>query len=178
MEIRKLEKLAENATMKWGMNGYRTDKILVVSAIETGTSFEFGLREKNQYYSKVWKINPEDIDELNIMISKGYSFGAFKDNELIGWAICDFCERNNSFVIKNMLVSEQFRGQNIGKLFIKKINRKARELRCRIVEVETQNTNYNAVQFFQQAGFTITGINTKLYSDSTETALFLSFDVL
>jgi len=178
MEIRKLQKLTFNPTLKWGLNGYKTDKIFAVSTIEIGGSFEFNLREKNQRYEKIWETSSEDIDDLNTTIKQGHSFGAFENNNLIGWAICDFRAWNNSLFIENILIDEKFRGQNIGKLFIKNINRKAKELNCRLVELETQNTNYPAIQFYQKAGFTITGINTKLYKDSTETALFMSFEVL
>lgn len=178
MEIRKLEKLTENPTLSWSFNGYETDRIFAVSTITIGNSFEFNLREKNQYYRKTWEINSDDIDNLNKIIEQENSFGAFENGELIGWAICDFREWNNSLFIKNILVDEKFRGQSIGKLLIKNINRKARDLRCRLVELETQNTNYQAIQFYQKAGFTITGINTKLYKNSPETALFMSFDIL
>lgn len=178
MEIKKLEKIPGNPTLNWGLNGYTTEKIFVVSAIEIGTSFEFNLREKNQYYKKVWETNAEDIDDLNEIIEQGNSFGAFENGKLIGWAICSFREWNNSLFIENILISEEFRGQNIGRLFIKNISRKARELQCRMVELETQNTNYPAIKFYKSAGFTITGINTKLYNDYTETALFMSFEVL
>lgn len=178
INIEKLEKLTSNPTLSWEFNGYETDKIFSVSTIEIGTSFEFNIREKNQSYKKVWETSSEDIDDLNEIIEQGNSFGAFENGELIGWAICDFRKWNNSLFIENILISEKFRGQSIGKLFIKNINRKARELQCRMVELEVQNTNYPAIQFYQKAGFTITGINTKLYKDSTETALFMSFDVL
>lgn len=178
IEIKKLEKLTSNPTVNWGLNGYETNKIFSVSTIKMGSSFEFSIREKNQYYKKVWETNDKDIDYLNEIISQGNSFGAFENDQLIGWAVCDFREWNNSLFIENILIHEQFRGQSIGKLFIKNVNRKARELQCRLVELETQNTNYPAIQFYQKAGFSITGINTKLYDDSTETALFLSFEVL
>ncbi|MCA6067513.1 GNAT family N-acetyltransferase [Chryseobacterium sp. RG1] len=178
MEIKKLEKLTSNPTLNWGFNGYETDKIFSVSTIEIGNSFEFTIREKNQFYKKVWETNSEDIDNLNEIIEQGNSFGAFENNELVGWAICDFRKWNNSLFIENILIHEEFRGQNIGKLFIKNINRKARELQCRMVELEVQNTNYPAIKFYQKAGFAISGTNTKLYNNSTETALFMSFDVL
>lgn len=178
IEIKKLEKLTSNPTLNWGLNGYETDKIFSVSTIKMGSSFEFSLREKTQYYKKVWETNDEDIDHLNEIINQGNSFGAFENDELIGWMICDFRAWNNSLFIENILICEKFRRQNIGKLFIKNVNRKARELQCRLVELETQNTNYPAIQFYQKAGFSITGINTKLYTDSTETALFMSFEVL
>lgn len=177
MQIRKLEKLTYNPTLNWGLNGYETDKILVISAIEIGSSFEFNLREKKQSFRKVWETNSDDIVELNGMIAQGHSFGAFDNDELIGWIICDFREWNNSLFIENMLISEKYRRQNIGRLLIKSVNREARDLQCRIVELETQNTNYPAIQFYRKAGFLITGINTKLYGQSTETALYMSFEV-
>ncbi len=178
MEIKRLEKITENPTLNWGLNGYKTDKIFVVSAIETGSSFEFSLREKNQSYIKVWETNNHDISNLNKIIEQGHSFGAFHENQLVGWIICEHRIWNNSLFIENLLISEEFRGQNLGRLLIKSINREARELQCRIVELETQNTNYPAIKFYQKAGFVITCINTKLYNNSTETALFMSFDVL
>lgn len=178
MEIKKIEKLTSNPTLNWGLNGYETDKIFSVSSIEIGNTFEFSLREKHQYYKKIWEPKSEDIDELNTIIEQGHSFGAFENDELIGWAICNFRKWNNSLFIENILISERFRGQNIGRLLIKNINREARELQCRIVELETQNTNYSAIKFYQKAGFMITGINTKLYNDSTETALFMSYELL
>lgn len=177
MQIKKLEKLTYNPTPNWGLNGYETDKIFVISAIEIGNSFEFNLREKNQHYRKIWETGSHDIDELNEIIEQGHSFGAFDNDELIGWIICDFREWNNSLFIENMLISEKYRGQNIGRLLIKSVNREARDLQCRIVELETQNTNYPAIQFYRKAGFLLTGINTKLYNDSTETALYMSFEV-
>ncbi|ANF51636.1 streptothricin acetyltransferase [Chryseobacterium glaciei] len=178
IKIKKLQKLNSNPTLNWGLNGYETHKIFAVSSIEIGNTFEFNLREKNQHYRKIWETTSDDINELNTIIEQGHSFGAFENEELIGWIICDFREWNNSLFIENMLISEKFRGQNIGKLLIKNINREARELQCRIVELETQNTNYSAIKFYQKAGFTITGINTKLYDDSTETALFMSYELL
>lgn len=178
MEIKKLEKLTSNPTTSWGFNGYKTDKIFAVSSIEIGNTFEFNVREKNQSYTKIWEIKSEDIAELNTIIEQGHSFGAFHDDELVGWVICEFREWNNSLFIENLLISEKFRGQSIGRLLLKNVNRTARELKCRIVELETQNTNYHAVRFYQKAGFTITGINTKLYNDSSETALFMSYETL
>lgn len=178
IEIRKLEQLTDNPALNRSLNGYETDTIYVVSAIEMGSSFEFGLREKKQPYIKVRETGPDDIAGLNTIIEQGHSFGAFDGEELIAWAICDFRTWNNSLFIKNILVSETYRGQNIGRLLIKAVNRKARELNCRIVEVETQNTHYPAIQFYLKCGFMFTGIHTKRYADSGETAVFMSFDLI
>jgi len=178
MEIRKLEKLSLNFIPEWELNGYHTDKIFVVSAIETGNVFEFSLREKKQHYRKIWHTSEEDFDRLNSIINQGHSFGVYHGDLLVAWAICDFRPKNNSLFIESFMVREEFRGQNMGKMLIKSINREAKNLKCRLVELETQNTNFHTIKFFQRAGFAITGINTKLYNDSVETALFMSFDIL
>lgn len=178
MEIRKLKIFEENFIPDPDCNNYETEKIFVVSTIETGNSFEFTLREKNQYYKRIWERDFYDIERLNSIIQQGHSFGVYVKEELTGWIICDYRLKNNSLFIENIWINEKFRRQNLGRLLIKNINREARELQCRIVETEIRNTNYPAVKFFRKAGFQFTGINTKLYNDSTETALFMSFDVL
>lgn len=177
IEIKKLEKLQSNPTINWGLNGYETETIFVVSAIEMNNTFEFSLREKKQHYKKIWETSSEDIAELNKIIEQGHSFGAFQEGKLVGWLIAELREWNNSYYIENILIDEKLRGQDIGKQLIKMANREARNLKCRIVELETQNTNYSAIKFYLRAGFNLTGINTKLYNNSTETALYMSFDV-
>ncbi|SHE80294.1 GNAT family N-acetyltransferase [Chryseobacterium sp. OV279] len=177
MEIKKLEKLTQNPTLNWGLNGYNTDKILSVSFVEYGGSFEFVLKEKSIPYSKVWETDSNDIEELNEIIEKGQSFGVFEDGELMGWIICEHRTWNNSFYIENILISEQFRRNGAGAQLIKNAVREARHLNCRIIELETQNTNYLAIQFYRRMGFSITGINTRLYENPEETAVFMTLDL-
>lgn len=177
MEIKKLEKLTENPTLHWGLNGYSTDKILSISFVEYGGSFEFVLKEKPMPYSKIWATHSDELEELNEIIEKGHSFGAFEDNELIGWIICKHRTWNNSFYIENILINEEFRRNGTGAQLIKNAVREARHLNCRIIELETQNTNYPAIQFYRRMGFSITGINTRLYKNPEETAVFMTLDL-
>lgn len=175
MEIRKLQKLTSNPSLHWGHNGYTTDKIYSVSSIEYGGSFEFTLKEKPLSYTKVW--TTDDIEELNTIIEKGNSFGAFANDELIGWIIGEHRTWNNSFYIENILIDEQYRRQGAGILLIKNTVREARRLACRVIELETQNTNYPAIQFYRRMGFNITGLNTRLYENPEEIALYMTLDV-
>lgn len=177
MEIKKLEKLSADHSTDWGLNGYDTDKILSLSFVEYGSSFEFILKEKSLNYAKVWETSDDDIDELNETIEEGHSFGAYKDGELIGWIICEHRIWNNSFYIENILINEKFRRIGTGAQLIKNAVREARNLNCRIIELETQNTNYPAIQFYRRLGFTITGLNTRLYENPEETAVFMTLDL-
>ena len=177
MEIKKLQKLSSNPTLNWGHNGYTTDKIYSVSSIEYSNSFEFTLREKSLPYSKIWKTDADELEELNNIIEKDNSFGAFTDGELQGWIIGEHRIWNNSFYIENILVNEKYRRQGIGIMLIKNVIKEARRLNCRVIELETQNTNYPAIQFYRRMGFNITGLNTRLYDNADEIALFMTLDI-
>lgn len=177
MEIKKLQKLTSNPSVEWGQNGYSTDIIYSVSSIELSSNFEFTLREKKLSYTKIWETGSDDIDELNMIIEKDSSFGVFAENELQGWIICEHRTWNNSFYIENILVNEKYRRQGLGIMLIKNAIKEARKLNCRVIELETQNTNYPAIQFYRRMGFNITGLNTRLYDQSDEIALFMTLDV-
>ncbi|WP_433632112.1 GNAT family N-acetyltransferase [Chryseobacterium cucumeris] len=177
MEIKKLQKLTSNQSLDWGHNGYTTDLRYVVSSIEFGGSFEFILKEKSLPYHKIWETTSEDLEELNTIIEQGNSFGAFINEELAGWIICEQRTWNNSFYIENILVNEKYRRQGIGIKLIKSAIKEARKLNSRVIELETQNTNYPAIQFYRRMGFNITGLNTRLYENPEEIALFMTLDI-
>lgn len=177
MEIKKLQKLTSNQSLDWGHNGYTSDVRYVVSSIEFGGSFEFILKEKSLPYHKIWETTSEDLEELNTIIEQGNSFGAFVNEELAGWIICEQRTWNNSFYIENILVNEKYRRQGIGIKLIKSAIKEARKLNSRVIELETQNTNYPAIQFYRRMGFNITGLNTRLYENPEEIALFMTLDI-
>lgn len=177
MEIKTLEKLMHNPSLKWGHNGYTTDRIYSVSSIELAGSFEFILKEKSISYTKIWETGSDELEELNHVVEKGNSFGAYINGELAGWIICEQRAWNNSFYIENILVDEKHRRQGIGIQLIKSAIKEARKLNSRVIELETQNTNYPAIQFYRRMGFNITGLNTRLYENSEEIALFMTLDM-
>ncbi|AZA77560.1 GNAT family N-acetyltransferase [Chryseobacterium sp. G0186] len=177
MEIKKLQKLSSNPILNWGYNGYTTDIIYSVTSIEYSSSFEFNLREKKLSYSKIWETGDDELEELNTIIEKDNSFGAFADGELQGWVIGEHRTWNNSFYIENILINEQYRRQGVAVMLLKNAIKEARQLNCRVIELETQNTNYPAIQLYRRMGFNITGLNTRLYDQSEEIALFMTLDI-
>nr|WP_262908347.1 GNAT family N-acetyltransferase [Chryseobacterium sp. X308] len=169
--------MSSNPSAGWGHNGYTTDIRYVVSSIEFGGSFEFIIKEKSLPYTKIWETTSEDLEEMNTIIEQGNSFGAFVNEELAGWIICEHRTWNNSFYIESILVDEKYRRQGIGIMLIKNAIKEARRLNCRVIELETQNTNYPAIQFYRRMGFNITGLNTRLYENTEEIALFMTLDI-
>lgn len=177
MEIKKLQQLSSDPSSEWGHNGYTTEIIYSVSSIEFGGAFEFIIKEKPLSYTKIWETTSEDLEELNTIIRQGNSFGAFINDELAGWIICEHRTWNNSFYIENILIDEKYRRQGIGIMLIKSAIKEARKLNSRVIELEAQNTNYPAIQFYRRMGFNITGLNTRLYENADEIALFMTMDI-
>ncbi|MFD2522234.1 GNAT family N-acetyltransferase [Emticicia soli] len=179
MYIKPLTRVKNNPTINWGHNGYTTSHIFEIKTIETESGFSFMMEKVEKSYYKTWHINEDDIADLNAIIYTEYSFGAYENDELIAWAICDYRNWNNTIYIDNFLIAEKYRNKGIGKQLIQAIKNKAKECACRVVELETQNTNVPAIEFYLKQGFKITGINQKLYDgeNAEEVAIFMSFDI-
>jgi len=178
MHIQPLEFITYNPTLYWGHNGYATQFIFDVSVSANEKGFGFKMEKKQRPYAKTWLTTAEDMADLNSIIEMGFSFGAFEDDKMIGWAICEYREWNNTLYIDNILVAENYRHKGIGKQLIETVKEKAAAHGCRLIELETQNTNVPAIEFYLKQQFKITGINMKLYDgfNAKETAIFMSYD--
>ncbi len=60
---------------------------------------------------------------------------------------------NPSGLIDELIVSQQFRGQGIGRILIAAVLDKCRRLGCSEVEVSTEKANSRAREFYQRCGF-------------------------
>ena len=110
-------------------------------------------------------------------MKQGNSFGVY-GNELLGFAICEEQEWNNSFYISNIIVSQNERQKGIGKLLIQKIIEQAKNKKIRLISLETQNTNVPAIKFYHKLGFKITGLMSNLYDDENiEKAIYMSYEI-
>lgn len=179
MYIKPLTRVKNNPTINWGHNGYKTNHIFEIKTATIEGGFSITMEKVKKDYLKTWLINDEDIADLNAIIYTDYSFGAYENNELIAWAICDYRNWNNTIYIDNILIAEKYRSKGIGKQLIEAVKNKARECGCRLIELETQNTNVPAIEFYLKQGFKVTGFNQKLYDgeNAKEVAIFMSFDI-
>jgi len=179
MEIVPLKQLDDNVIQGWGHNGYVTRQVYeVVQTPEPNNDFIFKFTKVDREYIKNWETSSENIREYNEIIKAGHSFGAFDNDKLIGMIICESREWNNTLYIENILVAEQYRGQQVGKKLMEKIIAYHNTNGFRLIELETQNTNVPAIDFYLKQGFNITGINLKLYNDNIEkeVAFFMTYE--
>jgi ribosomal protein S18 acetylase RimI-like enzyme len=123
-------------------------------------------------------VGSRDINHFNEIIAAGYSYGAMDKGKLIGFILAVNRNWNNTMYIENLFVSEFHRGRGVGHKLIDQIKLVAKASGFRLIELETQNTNVPAIEFYLRQGFELTGINLKLYGEDieNEVALYLTHD--
>lgn len=78
--------------------------------------------------------------------------------------------------MEDIVVSGAHRGRGIASLLMRDVERRARAAGARVLWLETQNTNFPAIQFYRKVGFRLCGMDDTLYDIpfNTEVALFFS----
>ncbi|QTD43452.1 GNAT family N-acetyltransferase [Sporosarcina sp. Te-1] len=72
---------------------------------------------------------------------------------------------NHTLLIHDLHVYPSFQKKRIGRKFIDMAKQRAVELGARSIVLETQTSNYPAIQFYLRNGFRVVGLNTISYSN-------------
>jgi ribosomal protein S18 acetylase RimI-like enzyme len=161
---------------------YVSDRYLRV--VKTGESFEIGfalrvdeLEEpfRSQGLSIVRRQDKEEIrsrmdgDTLQLVVEENKRLIGFLDVEIESW--------RSVAKVWNLLVDEGYRRQGIGTDLMARAKAFAREKDCRAIVVETQATNWPALNFYLEMGFQICAVDDHFYTnrdlERKEVALFL-----
>jgi len=166
MEIRKLEKITDSDICKFGLNGFRTNKILNVENHESDKYFSCSVTEVEleKGFVKEWPLDDSTFKYYNEIISQGISFGAYDSDELVGYILLSEMSWNKSLWIDYLMVSDAYKGTGIGRKLINKALEIA-STNYRVLVLEVQNENYGAIQFYQKLGFRIEGIEFSRYAE-------------
>ncbi|MDH6595645.1 GNAT family N-acetyltransferase [Bacillus aerius] len=87
------------------------------------------------------------------------------NGEETGIIVIQHMKWNNTLLIHDLYVDKQFKRKGIGSTFIKMAKKRARELRVRMIVLETQSSNFPAIQFYLKNGFQLIGLNVNSYSN-------------
>ena len=95
------------------------------------------------------------------------AFGAFEGGKLIGYVEGSMESWNNRFRISNICVMEfSERSRGVGTMLMKAIQKAAEDAKARMLILETQSCNEEAIAFYQKNGFTIVGFDLYAYSNA------------
>lgn len=95
------------------------------------------------------------------------AYGAFEGKRLIGFVEGSMETWNNRFRISNICVFEDAaRGSGVGTRLMAAIQQEAATRRARMIILETQTCNENAIAFYKKNGFDIIGFDLYSYSNT------------
>lgn len=181
LTIRMLRQLESDSLESFGFNGFKTDTILKIERQVDGDHITIDLKPEKleQNYEKMWQSSEGSLQFFNEIIKLGLSFGAYQDQTLVGIIICNEINWNKSLWIENIRVSIDYRGMGIGKALIDHVITLATLKHYRLIGLETQNTNYPAIEFYQKNNFVIEGVDFSHYPSREgqvgDTAVFMKY---
>ena len=95
------------------------------------------------------------------------ALGAFDNGTLVGFSEGSYESWNNRFRISNICVFDtSVRRRGIGTALIKAMQTAAEECHARMIVLETQSCNENAIAFYKKNGFDIIGFDLYSYSNA------------
>jgi len=158
MEIRKLDYEAY-AGKKFTLR-YRTKGYLDIERTPTG----FELTHKS--FEQLEERGIEDCF-FSEWLEAPLAFGAFENGQLLGYVEGSLEKWNNRYRISNICVFDSARRHcGIGTALMDTILKEAKGSGARMVVLETQTCNENAIAFYRKNGFDIIGFDLFAYSNS------------
>jgi GNAT superfamily N-acetyltransferase len=113
--------------------------------------------------------------EARVRAAQG-GFVALADGKIAGAILLNIDEARSVVTIQDMIVGRQYRRYGVGSLLISCASDWARNHNCWAIILETQNTNYPAIQFYLRNGLEIWSINRSFYPPGEyahEVAIFM-----
>lgn len=113
------------------------------------------------------KVMPFDDVFFTEWLDDPKAFGAFENGQLLGYVEGALEKWNNRYRISNICVFDNLkRHAGIGTLLMKTILSEAVKSGARMVVLETQTCNENAISFYKKNGFRIIGFDLFAYSNT------------
>lgn len=180
MEIKPLTS-ADVAQMPAIIFGYQTHEIYALTYHDDETETAVGLRLQQlpQPFNKRFDpLEASDLAHYQTIAAQGFSFGLFNHDLLLGVALAEWQQWNNSLWVWEFHIATGYHGQGWGRLLMTRLIAQAQTAGIRTVVCETQNSNVPAIRFYRRLGFRLEGIDISYYDPANigptpEVALFM-----
>ena len=128
--------------------------------------WEYGFRMEYRHFDETTERSFDD-EMFGEWLEDPVAFGAFENGALIGFVEGSMENWNNRFRISNICVFEDAaRGSGVGTRLMAAIQQEAATRRARMIILETQTCNENAISFYKKNGFDIIGFDLYSYSNT------------
>ena len=141
---------------------YETITFYQIKSVQTENGWTFTLHEQSYPQPFVKQLEEELFDEYKD--GSEYYIGKWNGEEAAVLVVQQL-DWNNTLIIHDLYVYESFKRLGIGSKLIDYVKERAKVLDVRAITLETQTSNYPAVQFYLKHGFQVVGFNTISYSN-------------
>ena len=130
----------------------------------------FHIPIKKKQFEATFRHLPEDGEYPDRLYEDWWenarAFGIVEDGTLL--AAIEICpeEWSNRLLITELFVGEEIRGQGYGRKLIDLAKTITIQNKYRVLMLETQSSNVNAVDFYLHEGFTLIGFDTCCYTNN------------
>jgi ribosomal protein S18 acetylase RimI-like enzyme len=93
------------------------------------------------------------------------AFTAIHNDKQIGWIQLGYEKWNNRMRVWELLIKKEHRRKGIGTQLMQHAIKLAKERGARMLVLETQSCNTNAIQFYLKQGYELIGFDTTAYSN-------------
>lgn len=179
LDIKKLSQFSIKDQINLGRYGYTSYGKYIVEKSESieKTTISLSLVSLERPYEKDWPHSVDEIEQYNEMVPLGFSFGAYDGEKLLGVAIAEPRDWNNTLWLWHLYTSDKHRKQGVGKALIDMVCQEAKQKGYRVVGLEAQSTNVPAITFYRKVGFSIEAIDLSYYTNNDindgEVAIFM-----
>ena len=90
---------------------------------------------------------------------------ALRDGQEVGVLCLSYVAWNQTTRISDLYIHPECKRQGIGKQLMHFAIERARKLGARLLALETQTSNYNAIEFYKACGFQLVGVDLMSYSN-------------
>jgi ribosomal protein S18 acetylase RimI-like enzyme len=167
-------------------SGYVTDRVFRVRREVDSQQIGWRLEEKrlDRPLEKVYDDGDVDdwLDSYQETAESGSMrfIGAFDSSDLVGLVTWTHAKWNNTLWLADIRVMSDRQRSGAGSRLMKRLQHEVSKAHARGIRLETQITNYPAIQFYRKHGFAPSGLDDHLYSnrdlEKQEVALFLFWE--
>mgnify|MGYP003292419884 FL=1 len=154
-KLNKEEYAGKKFTLRYFTKGYYD-----IEKTENGFSFTY------KKFAEMTEMSFSDVF-FNEWLENPVAYGAFENGELLGYVEGTLEAWNQRYRISNICVfDERKRHCGIGTMLMNVILDEAEKSGARMVVLETQTCNENAIAFYKKNGFDIIGFDLYAYSNT------------
>jgi GNAT superfamily N-acetyltransferase len=158
-------------------NGLVQNKQNASNGNQSTFTFELVETQVDPPLYKNYREREQALTELDERVHNAQGgFVALADGKIAGAILLNIDEARSVVDIQDMIVGRQYRRYGVGSLLISCASDWARNHGCWAIVLETQNTNYPAIQFYFRNGLEIWSINRSFYPPGEyahEVAIFM-----